>query len=306
MSIAATASLTHLPLCQWPTIHRLHEVVGFGGRLTFVSLLNTVRASVPELLLGKLRSLTEAGLMSRAQGLVSMFQQLVLDAVNTVALPYFASEMRAGNALGVPFIRAAELVVGLGWAFFGVLALLAFPVVRVLYGLHWDDAVLPVRWLALASAMALPGVVCYAPLVAVGALGEVIRGSTAAAVLGTAAAAIAANHGVTAVAQWQVLAGAIASVYWLWLAQRRIDISWRDLAASTARSAVLAIAAMTVPFGTVLLLGWRPLGNPLIMLSCVPLAALMLVLAARITRHALWIEVENALPVVGRRLHWRS
>ena len=306
IGIGMTALLTQLPLSQRPTTRRLRNVLGFGGGLTLASLLNTARGGAPELLLGKLRSLTEAGLMSRAQGLVAMFQQLVLDAVGTVALPYFAREVRAGNALGMPFIRAAELIVGLGWAFFGVLALLAFPVVRLLYGLQWDDSVLPVRWLALASALALPGLVCHAPLVAIGALGDVLRASTAAVILGVAAAAIGAWHGVTAVAQWQVGAAAITSVYWLWLAQRRIDMSWRDLAASMGRSAAVAAAAMAVPLGTVLLLGWRPAGSPLITLSCVPLAAVMLALAARATRHALWVEVESALPAIGRRLRWRS
>ena len=306
VSIAATAALTQLPLWQWPTSRRLREVLGFGGGLTLVSLLNTARAGTPELLLGKLRSLTEAGLMSRAQGLVAMFSQLVLEAVGAVALPYFAREARAGNDLRQPFVRTTELVLGLGWAFFGVLALLAFPIVRLLYGLQWDDAVLPIRWLAVGGMLTLPGWACYPSLVAVGALGDVVRATVVSTVLSLVAAVIGARYGVTAVAQWQAVACALSSVYWLWLAQRRIGMEWQALATSAVRSAVVAAAAMAVPLGTVMLLGWRPSGSPFLALSCVPLAGLMLVLATRATRHALWQEIENALPLLGRRLRWRS
>ena len=98
----------------------------------------------------------------------------------------------------------------------------------------------------------------------------------------------------------------LSSVYWLWLAQRRIGMEWQALATSAVRSAVVAAAAMAVPLGTVMLLGWRPSGSPFLALSCVPLAGLMLVLATRATRHALWQEIENALPLLGRRLRWRS
>ena len=303
IGVAMTAMLTRLPLWQRPTTMRLREVGGFGGGLTLASLLGSLQAGAPELLLGKLRSLTEAGLMSRAQGLVSMFSQLVLSAVGAVALPYFAGEVRAGRDLEAPFVRANELIVGLGWAFFGVLALLAFPIVRLLYGLQWDESVLPLRWLAIAFAMALPGAVCYSPMVAIGALGDVVRACAASAALGIAAAAIGSVYGVVAVAQWQVVAGALATVYWLWLAQHRIGLRWRVLAASAGRSAAVAAAAMAAPLGVVMLLGWRPAGHPLVALSCLPVAALMLILAARVTRHALWAEIENALPAIGRRLH---
>ena len=306
IGIVTTFLLARLPMWQRPTTQGLREVMGFGGGMTAVSLLITLRVGAPELLLGKLRSLTEAGLMSRAQGLLGMFYQLVVDAVSAVALPYFSSEVRAGNHLGKPFIRATELTIGLGWAFFGVLGLLAFPIVRVLYGLQWDGAVLPVRWLALAWALALPGVLCATPLIAVGALGDVVRASVATAALVVVGSVIGVRQGVVSVAQWQVVAYGLAGVYWLRLAKRHIGMEWRDLALSAGRSAIVAVATMAAPLGTVLLMGWRPAGSPFIALSCLPLSVIMGVLATRATRHALWLEVERVLPAIGQRLRWRS
>ena len=236
-----------------------------------------------------------------------MFSSLVLDAVGSVALPYYAREVRAGNNLSQPFVHANELVLGLGWAFFGVLALLAFPVVRVLYGLQWDEAVLPVRWLALASILALAGASCHAPLIATGALAVVVRASVITTLFSLTATTVGVLHGgVVGVAQSQVAVGAFASVYWVSLLQRRIGMPWRDLAASLLRSAAVAAAAMAVPLGMVLLLGWRPAVSPFAVLSCIPVAALMMMLAACATRHALWLEVEKALPALRRRLGWCS
>jgi hypothetical protein len=72
-NIAVTYALTRLPMWQSLTLRGLAESMKFGGVLTSVQLIGHVRASLPELLLGKLHSLTAAGLMSRAQGLVAMF-----------------------------------------------------------------------------------------------------------------------------------------------------------------------------------------------------------------------------------------
>ncbi len=83
------------PRLPWRPITRgIRDVISFGSKLTAASLMNTLSSGAPELLLGKLQGMADAGLFSRGQGLVTMFQRLVLDAVNSVALPYFARQSR--------------------------------------------------------------------------------------------------------------------------------------------------------------------------------------------------------------------
>lgn len=294
VGIAVTAMLAHRPMFKRPTRHGLKPVFAFGGTLTVASLVTTLRTGAPELLIGKLQGMTDAGLLSRAQGLVSMFQQLVLDAVGSITTPYFSREAREGRPLAESFCKVLELVVGLGWAFFAATALLAYPMVRVLYGDQWDDAVLTVRWLALASAAGLPGLICYAPLVALGALGSVVKGTAFAGATGLLAAAIGAFHGPVAVAQLLVPASLVSSAYWLYLARRHLAFDWPAVNAALGRSTSVALVSAIVPTLIVLVLGWRPAGNSLLVLLVASPAALLFVLALRVFRHALWAELVRA------------
>lgn len=301
LSIAATVALTRLPLWQRPTTRGLRAAISFGGSMTAVSLLHTVRTGSAEFVLGKLQSLTAAGLMSRAQGLVAMFQQLVIDAVGSVALPYFAGELRAGNSLGRPFLRMSELVLGLGWSFFAVLALLAFPVVRLLYGGQWDDAVLPCRWLALAALAGLPGLVCQPPLIALGAMKQVTLAAAVSAGLALLAVAGGAAFGTVVVAQALVLAGAASTATWLVLAKRRLGFSWADYVRSLGRTARVAAASAVCPVLLVLVLGWRPTAHPALVLVVVLPSTLCMLAALFAVKHELASELRHYTGALRRR-----
>ena len=299
VGIAATALLAHRPMFKRPTRRGLKPVFSFGGTLTIVSLVTTLRTGAPELLIGKLQGMTDAGLLSRAQGLVSMFQQLVLDAVGSVTMPYFSREAREGRPLAEPFGKVLELVIGLGWAFFAATALLAYPMVRFLYGDQWDESVLAVRWLAVASAAALPGLICYPPLVAVGALGSVVKGTAMAAATAMAASVIGAFYGPVVIAQLLIPASLVSSAYWLVLARRQLGFEWPAISACFARSAAVGLATAIVPAVIVLALGWRPAGNALLILLAATPTVLLFVVALRLFKHALWAELLRAFQSIS-------
>lgn len=283
-----------------PTREGLRDVLSFGGSVTAISLLDTLRTGVAELTLGRLVNLGAAGQFSRAQGLVAMFEQLVLNAVNQVALPYFSKEVREGRALGEPLCRALALVTGLGWAFFGGLALLAYPAIRVLYGPQWGEAVDPARWLALAAALALPALTCHSPFIAAGAVAAALRAHVVAAGLMVAAAVGGAHFGLLFTTQLVTGAAALATLHWLWLAHTRLGLDLRALGTAFTRSAVLAGATMAVPAAVVAQWGWRPGNVALALLVAVPGGVAGFALAAWATRHDLWREAERALPALQR------
>ena len=80
-------------------------------------------------------------------------KRLIMDAVNVVALPMYAKELREGGEITTTFLRATSLVTALGWSLLAFVGILAFPVIRVLYGPQWDATVDPTRWLAAAMAL---------------------------------------------------------------------------------------------------------------------------------------------------------
>lgn len=299
--IVAIYLLANSPAFLWPSLQGIRDVVSFGGRLTLSSLFDSIRTGIPELLLGRLQNLAAAGTFSRCQGLVSLFQQLVMSAVGSVALPYFAKENRVGHPLGPSFLLVAELISGLAWPFFGVLVLFAYPAIRILYGPQWDDAVMPTRWLAMAAAVGLPAVVCPSPLIATGHVDKVLKASVFTMILSLVAVLIGVHAGLVQVAQYLTIASLIASIYWLLIAKNVIGFFWGDLLRVALRSMSLALASIVTPLLMVLTLGWKPQNLFLACLVVLPGSTVGFLIVAWRLEHALWLEIRRI--VERRRTH---
>lgn len=293
--IIAIYLLANSPAYRWPSLQGIRDVVSFGGRLTLSSLFDTIRTGAPELLLGRIQSLAAAGIFSRCQGLVSLFQQLVMSAVGSVALPYFAKENRAGRPLGPPFLLVAELITGLAWPFFGVLVLFAYPAIRILYGPQWDEAVEPTRWLSVAAAVGLPAMICATPLIATGHVGQVLKASGFTMILSVIAVLIGVHAGLVQVAQYLVAASLISSCYWLMITKKVMGFSWGDLSRVALRSFLLALACIIAPAFMVLTIGWAPQNLVMACLIVLPGSIIGFVLIAWQQQHALWQEIRRAV-----------
>lgn len=284
------------PSMLWrPTFSGVSEVVSFGGKLTITSLMNTLAGGAPELFLGKIQTMMEAGQFSRAQGLVSMFQRLVMDAVNAVALPYFAKQSRESKDLGCAFIVAMELVTGLGWAFFIGIGILAYPAIHILYGNQWSDAVDPARWLALACAITIPSSACYAPLIAAGAATETMKITIVATLLTLAATVVGTQSDLVTLSQLLVVAASISVIFWLRLARGCLGFSVMALCRCWMKSLGLAIGAAVIPLITVMQMGWRSPDIFMTTFIAVSGGFLGFALAAYATKHQVWIELHKAI-----------
>ncbi len=289
--IALSAAIVGKSLPWIPRFNGIRQVVSFGGRITAVSFLSSIRSASPEVFLGKLQGMTDTGLYSRGQGLVSMFERLIMDAVNAVAFPMFAKQLREGKDISESFLRATALITAIGWSFLACLAILAFPVVRMFYGSQWDAAVDPTRWLAAAMVFAVPMHVCMAPMLATGAVARVLKVAAVSTGVGIASAGIGAYFGLLSLTQILVPAAAVSSMLWLYAAKSIVGFNWPILFATLGKSAVIAVAAAVIPLLAALTLGWRSTDIVRTMLISVPGAAATFILAAYLTRHALWEEI---------------
>ena len=241
-----------------PGWREVKRVVSFGGALTSATLLWTLAQGAPELLLGRLQSLTAAGLYARASGLVAMFQRLVTDVVHGVALSWFAKEAREGGDVGQAFVKATGHVTAIGWAFCAAIALLAHPVIVMLFGPQWIGAVDLARVLAAAMAFGVPVTLCFAALVAAGAVTQVLRATAASTVVIVALSALGAWFGLLQAGWANVVASAFTAVVFMRLTQREIGFQWAALRDALLKSGAVALGAALAPAAAWLTFGARP------------------------------------------------
>ncbi|HET8700371.1 MAG TPA: lipopolysaccharide biosynthesis protein [Nitrococcus sp.] len=135
-----------------PTRHGLRDVIHFGGLISAGSLLGTFNQGLPELIIGKMLGMSSVAFYSKAMVPGSLFSQFMMNAIGPVILPALAQKVRAGD-YREPFLRSVAYLTGFTYPFFVFVALMAAPMVRLLFGPQWDAAIEPTRILSLAAAL---------------------------------------------------------------------------------------------------------------------------------------------------------
>jgi O-antigen/teichoic acid export membrane protein len=281
----------HFP--WWPGTREIKRVLSFGGKFSAAGLMETLSAGSPELLLGKLQSLTLAGYYSRASGLTSMFQKMVLDATHSVMLPLFAKEHRQHGNINASLLQAMAYVTALGWSFFLGLGLMAFPVVRLLYGTQWDESVDLVRLLSAAMAIALPAALCPLALSATGAVNRLVSLTALTVGINVVCLTLGAWQDLNSMG-WALIVGqSLCATIWLVYTRRKLHFSARALARVWLRSAAVALVTALAPLTACLMYGMQPstLAAPLAITLIG--GSLLFLCATYSTRHPIFQELQR-------------
>jgi O-antigen/teichoic acid export membrane protein len=140
---------------RWPGSKGVGRVLHFGKFASGIYIFGQAGRGAPELIIGRAQGMAAAGLFSRAYGLVEIFNRLVLRAVMPVCLPYFSRAIREQGTALRGFLTSISYLTAIGWTFLFFMAVCAFPVVRILYGVQWLEAVPLARLLCIVAAIEL-------------------------------------------------------------------------------------------------------------------------------------------------------
>ncbi|MBX6740672.1 MAG: oligosaccharide flippase family protein [Acetobacteraceae bacterium] len=138
-----------------PSLDGWRSVFRFGWVWATVNVLSEIGHSVTHVIVGSLMGFGAVGVLARAQNVAWLFHRTLLDAIYPVVLPIVAERLRGGQEIGPLYSRQAAYLAVVAWPFFGAVALLAEPLVRLLLGPGWDAAVPAVRILS-AEGLFLP------------------------------------------------------------------------------------------------------------------------------------------------------
>jgi O-antigen/teichoic acid export membrane protein len=284
-----------------PGLRDVKRVMSFGGALTATMLLWTLARGAPELLLGKLQSLAAAGLYSRASGLVEIFHRLVTDAINGVALSWFAQEARQRGDFSQSFVKATGYVTAIGWTFCITIVCLAHPIISLLFGPQWLGAVDLARLLGAALAFAVPVALCFAALVAAGAVNKLLQATAASTAVLVVLAGPGAWLGLLYTGWANVLAAAFDTALFMWITHRAVGFHWASLRAELLKSGFVALGAGLGPGAALVAFGSRPEVITAPMLLGVIGGAVGFVAAAFVIRHPIREEVGRLFRRAGSR-----
>lgn len=275
-----------------PGLREVKRVLKFGSQMTATDILNTMATGAPELILGKLQGMTSTGLYSRANGLVSMVGKLLIEASYSVAIGLFAKHARENDHFTEPFAKALAYVTALAWPACLFIALLAQPIVRLLYGSQWDDAVELTRLLAIAAMFHGVVAICLAGLVASGNATKILKTTVFCTLTTIIAAAVGSINGLFGIGLAITIVAAFNAVVWLGVTGSVVGIPTNSLVLLFAKSGVVAMASTVGPWVAVVVFGWHPNQSlmPLVIGAC--FAAIGWLVAIATINHPIFEELK--------------
>lgn len=132
-----------------PGVKELRRVLSFVGFAGGASIVDEIGVAAPDIIIGKQLGMFSVGIYSKALGTVKLFHRTVSSAINPIILPYFSDTLRKQQDLKPVLVKASLYTTVLAWPFFLSLAVMAYPVIVVLLGDQWLDAVPVARVLCI-------------------------------------------------------------------------------------------------------------------------------------------------------------
>lgn len=230
-----------------PGTRELKRVLSFGGYTSTTSIVHELGTAAPDLLLGRILDVGSVAVFGRATGLIDLFNRLVANSVWTVALPHFSAKVRGGHDLRAGYVRIVHYITGVAWPFYAFMALMAYPIVHVLFGDQWDASVPLVRILCISAMLLNFNMVSSELILAHGEAKSLSKITTAGVAAKIAAIAVAAAYGLTSVAYGVVLASIVIALLPLGRLHRLAGITIGDLAAACKASLGVSLMSAAGP-----------------------------------------------------------
>lgn len=230
-----------------PTLKEWRYIYKFGLFAGGGQVLQGLSDRAPDIAIGRLLGFETAAMYSRGNGLITLFQQALVSAVSPVIISALAKLHREDQDLRLPFLRGLGHLTGVAWPFLAMLGLMAYPMIRVLFGEQWLPAVPVAQILCFGAGFGILGHLCFLVFNASGTVRQYFFIQSVAVPIQVAGVVGGAFHSVEAAA-WGMVFG-LAVLGWLSLrgVNRTLGTTWRQLSGAMSKSAAVTLATGILP-----------------------------------------------------------
>lgn len=286
-----------LGLKHWRAVTR------FGMQQTVGGIVTQLGAFAPDFVVGRMLGFADVGLYSRGQGLINLFRTKVASAIGAVSFPAYASRHHNSQSAHRFYLKTLTFVTGISLPFAVFAALMAFPIIHVMFGHQWYKAV-PILQL-LAAAMFINNLTPQFGqfFTATGKVGIVTSLAVFIQALRVGVLIPAAFYSLEAVAASQILVAVFSTSIQCILLRKYTAITFRDLLGALSPSLGLTLASALVPAVVFVLMPTSGSDLWLSLALAVIGGGAGWLIAVWLLKHPLWFEVVN---VLNRVYHWKS
>ena len=292
--------LRPLHMAYLPRFRETRDILRFGSGALLTNLVHAGNNALPDLILGKIGSARQVGLLSRANSTVSIFMYVAGSAITFGSQTYLAKAHHAGESLEPLLHRAIALVTAIGWPLLAVTMVVAEDLVVGLYGDTWLAAAPAIAPLALMAAIDLTFHYHTAAFNAVDRpyLASMPLLATALFRIGLGLAMWSGD--IVSFGWAMMLATLASSSVWLILQRRHLGCGMVSFARMLLPSAVVALPCAGVAYASQLVIAQIGIDWPIVRLLLLGVPVTVCWLATlRMLRHPLFDEVATLAGKVG-------
>jgi O-antigen/teichoic acid export membrane protein len=280
-----------------PSLAEWRSVLAFGVCGSATAVLYRSSESLFSLILGKILDARAVGLCQRAVLLAQFPERVILAGIGSVALPAFSEHARQGGALKNAYLGALEHVTAVQWPALLLLALMADPIVSLLFGQQWRDAIPIVQIFAVALMFNFSTPLNYPVQVAVGAIRHTVPLAFAQTTVSLIVLTFAAHYGLRAAAISTFITIPYNVGMSLLVTRAHIPFSWREFGGALIKSAAAAALSVVGPMAVITTCGTAGSSMlPMAMATC--LGGIGWLVGIWLTRHPLFREVRNVAEII--------
>lgn len=232
-----------------PSLKEWRRVMDFGAFAGSGYLLQEIRLRTPDIVVGRMLGFAQAGLYSRGNGLVTLFQQALMNAITPVAMSALAMFARDRQEMRGPFLRYLGNTTVVAWPVLGMMALLALPVIVLFFGHQWLPSVQAARILCAAAAFWVVEELGMALFSAMGTARNIFLVQAIAVPLQLILLVAGASFSIELAASGMMVSTALLAVLTLVYCGRAIGADWRAVGGELAHSIAITAITLAVPLG---------------------------------------------------------
>ena len=274
-----------------PNLARWREVLAFGVFKGAALMVERIQETVPQLILGRLTSMTSVALYNRANALCGVPDRIIMSAFYSMAFPALANSVREGQDIGKTYFGVLAYLSVLYWPAALMVGLMAPEIVLIVLGPQWEAAVPVVRILSLSAVFWVPAIVTGPLLLALGHNRDSFLASLISRVLAASILCAASLYGVIAMALSQFIALPLQMAVAFAFVHRHVPFSFRALLSALAPSAVVTLFALAGPVA-LLALNEQPQSALLTFAASAVLSAIGWLAGLHITHHPFLVETQ--------------
>ncbi|CAK0756738.1 Polysaccharide biosynthesis protein [Azospirillaceae bacterium] len=230
-----------------PSFRGWRPLLHFGVFATGNGMLDTLSQRAPDIVIGRLMGFANAGLFSRGNSLITMFETTLIAAVRPVVASGLSALRREGQYLEPTLLQCYNYLTAVAWPFLAVLGLLAYQIILIMFGDQWLQSVPPARLLCIAAFFSSITNVSVMAMTSVGAMRQMFMFQCANSAAVVMAVVAGCFIGLEAVAIGVIAANFLISILSLHYIKAIFGVSILKILRAMEKSALVTVATSLPP-----------------------------------------------------------